>query len=53
MWRGPMVPSAIKQFISDVDWGELDYLVIDMPPVYGDIHLTLADILLRSRVLLA
>jgi ATP-binding protein involved in chromosome partitioning len=41
VWRGPMASSAIRQFITDVEWGELDYLVIDMPPGTGDIHLTM------------
>ena len=41
VWRGPMASSAIKQFVTDVFWGELDYLVIDMPPGTGDIHLTI------------
>lgn len=41
VWRGPMASSAIKQFVTDVYWSDLDYLVIDMPPGTGDIHLTL------------
>lgn len=41
VWRGPMASSAIRQFVTDVYWEELDYLIIDMPPGTGDIHLTL------------
>ena len=43
IWRGPMLTSAIKQFISDVFWGELDYLIIDLPPGTGDAQLSLAQ----------
>ncbi|MCY7409347.1 MAG: Mrp/NBP35 family ATP-binding protein [Chitinophagales bacterium] len=43
VWRGPMVSSALKQFVTDCEWGELDYLIIDLPPGTGDIHLTLVQ----------
>ena len=43
VWRGPMASSALKQFISDTKWGELDYLLIDLPPGTSDIHLTLVQ----------
>ena len=43
VWRGPMASSAIRQFVTDVYWDELDYLIIDMPPGTGDIHLTLVQ----------
>lgn len=42
-WRGPMATSAIKQLFNDADWGELDYLIVDMPPGTGDIHITVAQ----------
>ncbi|MEQ8474812.1 Mrp/NBP35 family ATP-binding protein [Fulvivirga sp.] len=43
VWRGPMASSALRQFISDTDWGELDYLLIDLPPGTSDIHLTMVQ----------
>jgi ATP-binding protein involved in chromosome partitioning len=43
IWRGPMLHSAIRQFLSDVDWGDLDYLIIDLPPGTGDAQLSLAQ----------
>jgi ATP-binding protein involved in chromosome partitioning len=45
IWRGPMLHSAIKQFLADVEWGALDYMVIDLPPGTGDAQLTLAQTL--------
>lgn len=43
VWRGPMASAALKQFFSDADWGELDYLLIDLPPGTSDIHLTMVQ----------
>lgn len=43
IWRGPMLHGAIRQFIQDVDWGELDYLIIDLPPGTGDAQLSLSQ----------
>ena len=45
VWRGPMLHGAITQFLRDTNWGELDYLIIDMPPGTGDIALTLSQLL--------
>jgi len=45
IWRGPMLNSAIRQFLGDVEWGELDYLIIDLPPGTGDASLSLAQAL--------
>lgn len=43
VWRGPMASSALKQFLGDTEWGELDYLLIDLPPGTSDIHLTMVQ----------
>lgn len=43
VWRGPMASSALKQFVTDVLWEDLDYLIIDLPPGTGDIHLTMVQ----------
>ena len=45
VWRGPMLHKALKQFLEDVDWGELDFLLIDLPPGTGDVSMTLAQLL--------
>jgi ATP-binding protein involved in chromosome partitioning len=52
IWRGPMLNSAIRQFLSDVDWGDLDYLIIDLPPGTGDASLSLAQALPLSGVVI-
>jgi len=52
IWRGPMLNSAIRQFLADVDWGDLDYLIIDLPPGTGDASLSLAQALPLSGVVI-
>ena len=44
VWRGPMLHGVVKQFLSDVNWGELDFLIVDMPPGTGDVQLSLAQL---------
>jgi ATP-binding protein involved in chromosome partitioning len=51
IWRGPMLHGAIQQLLTDVDWGELDYLIIDLPPGTGDAQLTLAQVIPLSGAL--
>ncbi|GAB4272474.1 MAG: Mrp/NBP35 family ATP-binding protein [Candidatus Promineifilaceae bacterium] len=51
IWRGPMLHSAIQQLLTDVEWGQLDYLVVDLPPGTGDAQLTLAQVLPLSGAL--
>jgi ATP-binding protein involved in chromosome partitioning len=52
VWRGPMLHKAIQQFLEDVDWGPLDYLLIDLPPGTGDVSMTLAQLLPQAKMLL-
>jgi ATP-binding protein involved in chromosome partitioning len=52
VWRGPMLHKAIQQFLEDVDWGELDYLLIDLPPGTGDVSMTLAQLLPQAKMLI-
>jgi ATP-binding protein involved in chromosome partitioning len=52
VWRGPMLHKAIQQFLEDVDWGELDYLLLDLPPGTGDVSMTLAQLLPQAKFLL-
>jgi ATP-binding protein involved in chromosome partitioning len=51
VWRGPMLHKAIQQFLEDVDWGELDYLLLDLPPGTGDVSMTLAQLLPQGKIL--
>jgi len=52
VWRGPMLHKALQQFIEDVDWGVLDYLLIDLPPGTGDVSMTLSQLLPQAKFLI-
>jgi len=52
IWRGPMLHKALQQFLEDVEWGQLDYLLIDLPPGTGDVSMTIAQLLPDARFLL-
>ena len=52
VWRGPMLHKALTQFLEDVHWGELDYLLIDLPPGTGDVSMTLAQLLPEAKFLI-
>jgi ATP-binding protein involved in chromosome partitioning len=49
VWRGPMLHKALTQFLEDVAWGELDYLLVDLPPGTGDVSMTLAQLLPQAK----
>ncbi len=51
MWRGPMLHKALEQFLTDVEWGELDFLIIDMPPGTGDVSLSMSQFLPKSEMI--
>jgi ATP-binding protein involved in chromosome partitioning len=52
VWRGPMLHKALTQFLEDVAWGELDYLLVDLPPGTGDVSMTIAQLLPQARFLI-
>jgi ATP-binding protein involved in chromosome partitioning len=52
VWRGPMLHSAVSQFLREVEWGELDYLIVDMPPGTGDVQLSLAQMVALAGAVL-
>jgi len=52
VWRGPMLHKALSQFLQDVDWGELDFLLIDLPPGTGDVSMTLAQLLPQAKFMI-
>jgi ATP-binding protein involved in chromosome partitioning len=53
VWRGPMLHKALTQFLEDVAWGELDYLLVDLPPGTGDVSMTLSQLLPQAKFLIA
>jgi len=52
VWRGPMLHKALTQFLEDVEWGELDFLLVDLPPGTGDVSMTLAQLLPQAKLLI-